>query len=45
MAQPLPGHGSGDLANLSDTDGFLELPLERTVFSAGEVFPLHRYRF
>jgi molybdopterin molybdotransferase len=44
QAQPLPGHGSGDLANLSDSDGFLELPLERDVFQRGEVFPLHRYR-
>lgn len=45
QAQPLPGHGSGDLANLGDTDGFLELPLERDVFQAGEVFPFYRYRF
>ncbi len=45
LAQPLPGHGSGDLANLSDTDGFLELPLERDVFMPGEVFPLLRYRY
>lgn len=45
LAQPLPGHGSGDLANLADTDGFLELPLERDVFQAGEVFPVYRYRF
>lgn len=44
-AQPLPGHGSGDLANLSDSDGFLELPLERDVFHMGEVFPFYRYRF
>ncbi|GAB4495868.1 MAG: molybdopterin molybdotransferase MoeA [Saprospiraceae bacterium] len=44
-AQPLPGHGSGDLANLSDADGFLELPLERDVFQAGEAFPLYRYRY
>lgn len=45
QAQPLPGHGSGDLANLSDADGFLELPLECDVFQAGEAFPLYRYRF
>ncbi|MBX2890083.1 MAG: molybdopterin molybdotransferase MoeA [Saprospiraceae bacterium] len=44
-AQPSPGHGSGDLANLSDADGFLELPVERDVFRAGEAFPVHRYRF
>lgn len=43
-AQPLPGHGSGDLANLAEADGFLELPLERDVFPAGEAFPFHRFR-
>jgi molybdopterin molybdotransferase len=43
-ARPLPGHGSGDLANLNDADGFLELPLERAHFQAGEDFPFIRYR-
>ena len=43
-ATPLEGHGSGDLANLNDADGFLELPKERTSFAAGEAFPLFRYR-
>ncbi len=43
-AKPLAGHGSGDLANLNDADGFLELPQERAVFEAGEAFPLLRYR-
>lgn len=45
MAHPLPGHGSGDLANLTDADGFLELPLERSHFEAGAVFPFIWYRF
>lgn len=44
QAYPLPGHGSGDLANLNDADGFLELPLESDVFLSGSVFPFHRYR-
>jgi len=44
MAWPLAGKGSGDLANLVDADAFLELPQERNHFSAGEVFPLWRYR-
>ncbi len=44
LATPCEGHGSGDLANLNDADGFLELPRERTVFKAGEVFPLFLYR-
>ena len=37
-AKPITGGGSGDLANLNDADGFLELPLEKTVFLKGEVF-------
>jgi molybdopterin molybdotransferase len=45
MAKPLAGHGSGDLANLNDADGFLELPQKRTIFEAGEeTFPVVRYR-
>jgi molybdopterin molybdotransferase len=44
LATPVEGHGSGDLANLNDADGFLELPRERAVFNAGEVFPLILYR-
>ncbi|GAA4397461.1 molybdopterin molybdotransferase MoeA [Nibrella viscosa] len=38
LAQPLPGSGSGDYANLIDADGFLELPAEQSDFKAGEVF-------
>ncbi len=45
QAYPLPGQGSGDLANLNDADGFLELPLEQDVFLPGSVFLLHRYRY
>lgn len=44
LATPVTGQGSGDLANLVDTDAFIELPLERQVFQAGEVFPIWRYR-
>lgn len=44
ITRPLAGKGSGDLANLVDADAFLELPQERSFFSAGEVFPLWRYR-
>ena len=43
-AKPLAGHGSGDLANLNDADGFLELPQIGDVFEKGEAFPLIRYR-
>lgn len=38
-ANPVKGHGSGDLANLSEVSGFLELPEERSTFEKGEVFP------
>ncbi|WP_221284764.1 molybdopterin molybdotransferase MoeA [Mucilaginibacter sp. SP1R1] len=38
MALPIEGNGSGDFANLADTDAFLELPLERSDFKKGEVF-------
>lgn len=44
QAAPLPGHGSGDLVNLNDADGFVELPSGRDTFRAGEVFPLLSYR-
>ncbi|MCY7327579.1 MAG: molybdopterin molybdotransferase MoeA, partial [Saprospiraceae bacterium] len=43
-AEPLEGHGSGDFANLLDTDAFLELPLERTEFLVGEVFRVVRFK-
>lgn len=43
-AIPVEGHGSGDLANLVDADGFLELPHGRDFFRAGELFPLIVYR-
>ncbi|MFN0016381.1 MAG: molybdopterin molybdotransferase MoeA [Saprospiraceae bacterium] len=42
-AFPKPGHGSGDLANLHEADGFLELLKGRHRFEKGEVFPLLRY--
>jgi len=45
MATPLPGHGSGDLANLADADGLLELPPVETNFKKGQVFDCFLYRF
>ncbi|MCF6351732.1 MAG: molybdopterin molybdotransferase MoeA [Cyclobacteriaceae bacterium] len=45
MATPLSGHGSGDLANLVDADGFLELPMGTTNFKKGDVFDCYPYRF
>jgi molybdopterin molybdotransferase len=44
IALPAPGKGSGDHANLSDADGFLELPAERQLFHADEAFPLWGFR-
>ncbi len=44
LATPVTGQGSGDLANLTDTDAFLELPLEQQAFRKGEVFPFWIYR-
>lgn len=44
VATPVTGKGSGDLANLLEADGFLELPYNRTNFTKGEVFPLLQFR-
>lgn len=43
MATPVEGNGSGDFANLADTDAFMELPLERNEFKRGEVFGVWRF--
>lgn len=43
-ANPMAGHGSGDLANLVDNDGFIELPAEKKLFKKGEIYPLITYR-
>lgn len=44
LASPIPGGGSGDFANLGSVDGFLELPLEKSTFYKGEVFPYFPFR-
>jgi molybdopterin molybdotransferase len=43
-AYPDAGGGSGDFANLKNVDGFLELPLEKSTFRAGDVFPYFPFR-
>jgi len=43
-ATPITGKGSGDLANLVDSDAFLELPDYKSDFIKGEVFPVISYR-
>lgn len=40
LAKPVEGNGSGDFANLADTDAFMELPLEKSQFNKGEVYPI-----
>lgn len=44
MATPVMGNGSGDFANLVDTDAFMELPPERNNFTRGEVHRIWRFR-
>jgi len=44
VAIPEIGNGSGDLANLANADGFLEMPNDLTDFKTGEVFPIIKYR-
>lgn len=45
LATPIKGNGSGDLASLTEADGFLELPkTEETLFKKGSLFPLIVYR-
>jgi molybdopterin molybdotransferase len=38
LATPVEGNGSGDFANLADTDAFMELPLEKNEFKKGEAY-------
>ncbi len=44
MATPFEGSGSADFANLTDCDGFVELPADNQEFKAGEVFGFVRFR-
>jgi molybdopterin molybdotransferase len=43
IASPIEGNGSGDFANLADTEAFLELPMERNEFKKGEVFRVWKF--
>jgi molybdopterin molybdotransferase len=38
MASPIEGNGSGDFANLADTNAFMQLPLEKNEFKKGEIY-------
>jgi molybdopterin molybdotransferase len=44
IAIPAKGHGSGDLANLIEVDGYLLLPQGKELFKKGEVYNLFIYR-
>ncbi len=44
LARPVEGNGSGDFANLADTDAFMELPLEKNEFKKGEVYKIWDHR-
>jgi molybdopterin molybdotransferase len=44
LAKPIPGNGSGDFANLADTDAFMELPMQRDEFKKGEVFRIWPFK-
>ena len=39
LATPIPGRGSGDLANMSLVNGFIELPFDKSDFKKGECYP------
>lgn len=43
-ATPQKGNGSGDLANLTNADAFIQLPDDQNFFEKGSVFPVFRYR-
>jgi len=43
IATPVEGNGSGDFANLADTDAFMELPSDKDVFKKGEVYKIYSF--
>ena len=44
LAIPVEGNGSGDFANLLDTDAFMELPLEQNNFRKGEAYRVWAFK-
>ena len=44
IAGAIEGNGSGDFANLADTDAFIELPKGRDEFKQGEVFRIWPFK-
>ncbi len=43
-AKPIAGNGSGDFANLLDTNAFMELPLEQSKFTKGSVYKIWPFK-
>ena len=43
LAIPITYNTSGDFASLSDTDGYIELPQNKTYFPKGSIARLHRW--
>lgn len=44
LATPIEGNGSGDFANLLDSDAFMELPFEKSNFKKGEVYTVWPFK-
>jgi molybdopterin molybdotransferase len=44
IATPIEGNGSGDFANLTETDAFMELPAEQNTFTKGSVFRIWPFK-
>jgi len=44
LATPMEGNGSGDFANLLDTDAFMELPAEESNFKKGKAYRIWPFK-
>lgn len=44
IATPINSNGSGDLSSLLKTDGFMQLPNDKTEFKKGESYPIITYK-
>jgi molybdopterin molybdotransferase len=44
LATPVEGNGSGDFANLLDSNAFMELPLEQTDFRRGQAYRIWPFK-
>ncbi|WP_343661549.1 molybdopterin molybdotransferase MoeA [Chryseobacterium sp.] len=45
IAESVDTNGSGDFSHLAETNAFIELPPEKTVFKKGEVYKIWKYNF